>query len=65
MIKNNNHPQDEYYRIYTRRIALLLRKEGFRIWGVEPNENFPQYNVYLFMDTPQLRDAFYKIANKN
>lgn len=63
-MRNNNHPIDEYYRIYTKRIALELRKKGFYIFGVEPNENFPQFNVYLFKDSPAFRQTLYEITHK-
>ena len=46
------------FRVYTRRIALELRKRGFRIVKTEVNENFPQYDVYLFEDNEELRKNF-------
>lgn len=49
------------FRIYTRRIALELRKRGFRIVRTEINENFPQYNVYLFEDSEELRKNFLEV----
>lgn len=63
-MRNNNHPADEYFRIYARRMALALRKEGFEIYGTEVNERFPQFNVYLFKDTPEFRQAFYDLTHK-
>lgn len=45
------------YRIYTKKIAYELRKQGFKIVGTEVNENHPQFDVYLFIDTPELRKA--------
>ena len=52
------------YRIYSRRIALELRRKGFRIIGTDINENFPQYDVYLFEDTEQLREELTKLSKK-
>lgn len=52
------------YRIYSRRIALELRRKGFKIIGTDINENFPQYNVYLFEDTEQLREELTKLSKK-
>lgn len=49
------------FRVYTRRIALELRKRGFRIVKTEINENFPQYNVYLFEDSEELRKSFLEV----
>lgn len=54
--------KESYYRIYTRRIAVELRKKGFNIIKTEVNERFPQYDVYLFYDSPSLREAFSKIT---
>ena len=58
MIKHN------IYRIYTKRIAYELRKQGFKFIGTDINENFPQFLVYLFEDTPALHEALIKIAEK-
>lgn len=63
-MRNNNRPLDEYYRIYTKKIALELRKQGFYIFGVEPNETFPQFNVYLFKDSPAFREALTKLTQR-
>ena len=52
------------YRIYSRRIALELRRKGFKIVGTDINENFPQYDVYLFEDTEQLREELTKLSKK-
>lgn len=52
------------YRIYSRRIALELRRKGFKIIGTDINENFPQYDVYLFEDTEQLREELTKLSKK-
>ncbi len=45
------------FRIYTKRIAYELRKQGFHLVGTDVNKNFPQFLVYLFTDTPELRAA--------
>ena len=45
----------KFYRIYSSRIAGLLRQRGFKILGVEPNLKKPQYDVFLFEDTEELR----------
>ena len=52
------------YRIYTKSIAYKLRKMGFKFIGTDINENFPQFLVYLFEDTPELHKALVKITNK-
>lgn len=50
--------------IYTKKLALELRKQGFEIIRVGVNENFPQYNTYIFEDTQELREAISKISHK-
>lgn len=50
------------YRIYTKRVAYELRKRGFKFIRTEINENFPQYLVYLFEDTAELREALHEIT---
>ena len=52
------------YRICSRRIALELRRKGFKIVGTDINENFPQYDVYLFEDTKLFREELSKLSNK-
>jgi len=52
------------YRIYTKRLAYELRKLGFRFIGTDINENFPQFLVYLFEDTPELHAALVKLTRK-
>lgn len=39
---------NETKRIYTKSVALELRKKGFKIIRTEPNENYPQFDVYIF-----------------
>ena len=56
--------ENKIYRIYTKRIAYELRKQGFKFVGTDVNENFPQYLVYLFEDTPALHKALVEITAK-
>lgn len=47
-------------KIYTKQVAYYLRKQGFKIIRVEPNENKPEFDAYIFEASP----AFYKaLAN--
>ncbi len=50
--------------IYSMKLATYLRKLGFKIEAVEVNPYKPEFNMWLFKDTPELRDAMYKY-NKN
>lgn len=45
-------------KIYTRKVAYDLRKMGFKILKTEPNERKPEFDVYLFEDTPEFQEAF-------
>ena len=54
----------ETYKIYTKRIALALRKRGFKLIGTGINENFPQFDTYIFEDSEELRNAIFEINNK-
>ncbi len=49
-------------RIYTKSVALELRKRGFKIIRTEPNENFPQFDVYIFEDNTYLKNALTEIT---
>ena len=40
--------------IYTKKLAIYLRNKGFRIIGTEVNYKYPQYDVYVFEETPEL-----------
>ena len=44
-------------KIFTKKLAIYLRKKGFRIVGTEVNYKYPQYDVYVFEDTPELNQA--------
>ena len=48
-------------KIYKRAIALELRKKGFNIVGTEPNKLKPQFDVYLFKDTPNFQAALTEV----
>lgn len=47
--------------IYTKKLALELRKAGFKLLRTGINENFPQYDTYIFEDSEELRQAISKI----
>ena len=48
------------YTIYSKKLALHLRKQGFNFLRTGINENFPQFNTYIFEDSKELQKA---IAN--
>ena len=49
--------KNKLYIIYMPRIAAALREMGFKIIKVSPNIKKPQYDVYWFEDTSELRKA--------
>ena len=54
--------QDKGYRVYTRWIALELRREGFKIIDTDINEYNPEFKVWIFEDTPEFQLAFRRIS---
>ena len=50
--------------VKSRRIAWLLRKEGYKIISVEPNRYNPQFDVYIFEDVPGFSEALTKYINE-
>lgn len=49
--------------IYTKKLALALRKQGFKIIDVVPDENKPQFDNYIFEETPELLEAITNYTN--
>lgn len=45
------------YKVFTKKLANKLCQLGFKIVGTEINNQKPWLYVYLFEDTPQLREA--------
>lgn len=56
--------QMEIKKIYTRRMAVYLRERGFKILGTEVNPNKPEFDVYLFENTPAFEAAMLEYADK-
>ena len=50
-------------KIYTRKLAYYLRKQGFNIIRVEPNENKPEFDAYIFEETAELLNAMRAYKN--
>lgn len=48
----------KYFKCFSSKAAGYLRRHGFKIIGTEINRIKPQYDVFLFEDTPELRAAF-------
>ena len=50
--------------VYMPKIAAALRRQGFQILEVIPNEKKPQYDAYVFEDCPEFRKAFSNIVKQ-
>lgn len=46
--------------VTSRRVAWLLRKDGYRILSVEPNRNRPDCDVYIFDAVPGFTETLEK-----
>lgn len=52
------------FTVYMPYFAAELRKKGFKIIKVVPNEKKPQFDAYIFEDTPELQRAFSALQKK-
>ena len=50
--------------IRSKRIAWLLRMEGFRILTVRPDRHNPQYDLYFFEVTPRFEETLKRIMEE-
>ena len=50
--------------IRSKRIAWLLRLEGFRILTIRPDRHNPQYDLYFFEVTPRFQEALGRIMEE-
>lgn len=50
------------YIVYTKWLALALRKQGFKLLGTGINERFPQYDTYIFEETEELHNAIFDLT---
>ncbi len=48
--------------VYSRRIAFELQKKGFIVVRTVPNWKFPQYQIYLFLQTPEFMEEWRKLT---
>ena len=44
-----------YFKCFSSRLANELIKQGFELLSVEPNMKKPQYDVFVFEDSAELR----------
>ena len=52
-----NNEKQKCFKVYTKKLANTLCRQGFRVVGTTINNDKPWLNVFLFEDTPELREA--------
>ena len=55
----------KHYIVFSRQMARKLRKNGFEQIGIGRNKKRPEYAVYLFEDTNELRSAIAALSSRN
>lgn len=48
---------DKEFTVYSKRLALELRLQGFRILRTGINPNYPQFDTYIFENSHELQMA--------
>lgn len=61
---NKPNEKKEIQKVYSRRVALELRKQGFKIIKTEVNYKRPQFDVYCFEKTEKLEKALYGMSTR-
>lgn len=54
----------QFYTIFMQKIANKLESKGFKVIKIAPNHKHPQYKVYYFEDTVELRAALQEILTE-
>ena len=50
--------------IYSKWLAYELRRLGFKIIRTDINPNFPQYDIYIFENTPRLLQEMSRLTTE-
>lgn len=45
------------FTIFSRKLAIYLREHGFHIICTRVNNTYPQYDCYIFTNSPELQSA--------
>lgn len=61
-MKSNKPNESNEKKIFNRRLALELRKQGFDIIKTEPNFYKPEFDVYIFANSDALQSALTEIT---
>lgn len=51
-------------KVFSKRLAIELRKRGFGILETEVNTKKPEFDVYIFESTAELESAFSQIVKE-
>lgn len=54
----------EYYACKRLRLLSFLKERGFMPYETVPDVNNPKFNVWLFHNSPELREAVEEYFNK-
>ena len=54
--------ETKLWKVYSQKVAVELRKRGFKIISTEPNNKFPQYDMYNFENTPEFQKELKEIT---
>lgn len=49
--------------IFTGKLARALLRRGYRIIDVKPNRDFPERTVFIFEDTPDLKQVVRELTS--
>lgn len=57
--------EEKFKYIFSLKLAGFLMQNGQRIIRINHNLNVPDKDVYVFVDTPELRQLMSEYSNKN
>lgn len=53
-----------YYYVFALRVADRLIGRGFKCFGTRPDIKNPNYNIFLFENCQEVRDAVWEICQE-
>ena len=56
--------ENKEYVIYTKKLAFRLSEKGCKLIRTGINENFPQFDTYIFEDNQEFQTAMSEIMKK-
>lgn len=49
--------KSKHFVVYSQKLAGYLMYNGFKLVNIQPNKEFPQFNVFIFLNTDELAKA--------